>query len=165
MNIETKQTAAGGTGRAANAVGWTLAVGIAAAFVVTGAVPKLTGDPISAELFSRVGGPAFSVYVVGVIELVAAVMILVPRTRVFGAMLAAGAMVGAIGAHVATPLGITPEFVDPATGEAFAPPLFAMAVGLLIASVGVLAIRRREIPVLGGVWATGGEPEGAAVSA
>jgi hypothetical protein len=47
----------------------------------------------------------------GVVELIASIMILVPRTTVFGAILSVGTIGGAIFAHL-TKLGITIPAVD-----------------------------------------------------
>lgn len=129
-----------------NITAWVLQVLVAGGFVMA-AVPKLTGDPMSVELFERIGGPSFSIYAVGALEIVAAALILIPKTRVFGAALAILTMLGAIGSHVATPLGLFPEFVDAESGETFAAPLIFMAVAYLALSAFVVFLRRDELPI------------------
>ena len=66
----------------------------------------------------------------------------------FGVIAAMGLMVGAIGSHL-TVLGIDLQ------GDGGA--LFAMALTVLAASVTVGFLRRRELPVVGGVFNTNGE--------
>ena len=92
-----------------------LQVVLAAAFLGMGALPKLTGDPMVVELFELLGAPWARV-VVGVIEIVAAILLVIPRTAVYGGIAAILAMLGAIASHLG-PLGIMPELTDPETGE------------------------------------------------
>ena len=76
------------------------------------------------------------------VELIASVLLLVPRTAVYGAILALGTISGAIFAHL-TKLGLTIPAVDD-HGE-----LFALAVVVLVGSLVVLFIHRGKIPVVG----------------
>lgn len=134
--------------KSVNMITWVMQIALAGAFLVMGAVPKLTGDPMAVELFERIGGPSVFIYVAGVVELVAAVMILVPKTRVYGAVLAALTMLGAIAAHAFTPLGWMPEFPVEGTDEMQAQPMVIMAAVFLLLSIGVAVLRRDEF-VLG----------------
>lgn len=72
------------------------------------------------------------VTVIGLVELVAAVMILIPRKHIYGALLAAGAMLGALFSH-ATKLGWS--------GNAAAE-MWPLALAVLAAAAFVLVVRR-----------------------
>jgi uncharacterized membrane protein YphA (DoxX/SURF4 family) len=53
----------------------------------------------------------YGAYGVGVVELIAAILLIVPATRLYGAVMATGVMVGAVFFHLFTPLGTNmPEF-------------------------------------------------------
>ena len=103
---------------------------------------KFTAAKESVYIFSTLGAEPWGRVGSGVVELVAAILLLIPRTAVYGAILALGTISGAIFAHL-TKLGITIPAVDD-HGE-----LFALAVVVFIGSLVVLYIRRSEIPVIG----------------
>ncbi len=53
----------------------------------------------------------YGAYGVGVVELIAAILLLIPLSRLYGAGIAVGVMAGAVYFHLFTPLGISmPEF-------------------------------------------------------
>jgi uncharacterized membrane protein YphA (DoxX/SURF4 family) len=66
---------------------------------------KFTGHPQSVELFTKLGMEPWGRIGTGVLELVASILILYPRTTGFGAGLGLGLMSGAIFFHL-TSLGI-----------------------------------------------------------
>jgi putative oxidoreductase len=66
---------------------------------------KFTGASESIEIFTKVGMEPWGRIGVGVLELIASVLILIPALSWWGAGLALGLMVGAIGMHLAI-LGI-----------------------------------------------------------
>lgn len=66
---------------------------------------KFTASPESVFIFSTLGLEPWGRIGTGILELVASVLILIPRTTAVGAMLGAGLMGGAILSHV-TKLGI-----------------------------------------------------------
>src|SRR3712207_5149211 len=76
---------------------------------------KLTGNEGSVYLFTILsdwlgtpgGEKPFRLFV-AIIEIVASVLVLIPRTQVFGALFALGIMSGAIFFHTVSPLGIDP---------------------------------------------------------
>lgn len=105
---------------------------------------KFTGAEESVYIFTKVGLEPWGRYASGVAELFAAALLLFPRTTWLGALLAAGVMVGAIGSHL-TKLGIV---VKNDGGL-----LFALAVIVFVAALATLFIHRRQIPVLGNVFA------------
>jgi uncharacterized membrane protein YphA (DoxX/SURF4 family) len=105
---------------------------------------KFTGAEESIYIFTKVGLEPWGRYASGMAELVASVLLLVPRTTWLGALLAAGVMLGAIGSHL-TKLGIV---VKDDGGL-----LFGLAVIVFVAALVTLFIHRRQIPLVGTVFA------------
>lgn len=101
---------------------------------------KFTGAPESIYIFTTVGAEPWGRYGSGVMELVAAALLLIPGTVAIGALLAVGVGVGAIFSHL-TLLGIEVQ------GDGGL--LFALACVVLVASAIVLALHRRELPIVG----------------
>lgn len=93
-------------------VSWVLAIGFAAALVFMVGLPKFVGpepNPIFALIAGRTGISLFEPYVryaVGVAEFAAAILLIVPRTRLYGALLAGAVTIGAIAFHLSPFLGI-----------------------------------------------------------
>ncbi|HYZ33148.1 MAG TPA: hypothetical protein VE684_12820 [Crenalkalicoccus sp.] len=71
---------------------------------------KLTGPTLVFEVLGAwLGVPEIAFrWCVGLMEVTAAMLVLIPRTRTFGAAFAFGIMSGAIFFHVISPLGIDP---------------------------------------------------------
>lgn len=67
---------------------------------------KFSASEESVYIFSTLGIEPWGRIGSGIAELIAAILILYPRTTVFGALLAAGVMSGAIFSHLFTKLGI-----------------------------------------------------------
>ena len=105
---------------------------------------KFTGAEESVYIFTKVGLEPWGRYASGIAELFAAVLLLLPRKAWLGALLAAGVMVGAIGSHL-TRLGIV---VKDDGGL-----LFALAVIVFITALVTLFIHRRQIPLVGKLFA------------
>ncbi len=103
---------------------------------------KVTGAKESVYNFSTLGAEPWGRIGSGVMELIASMLLLWPRTAAVGAVLSLGIISGAILSHI-TKLGITIPAVDD-HGE-----LFALAVVVFIASATVLLLHRRELPVVG----------------
>jgi uncharacterized membrane protein YphA (DoxX/SURF4 family) len=101
---------------------------------------KFTAAPESVYIFDKVGLGAPGRIGSGVAELIAAILLVIPRTAWLGAILALGVMGGAIMSHL-TVLGIV---VMDDHGE-----LFALAVIVALCSALVLVMYRRDIPVVG----------------
>lgn len=107
---------------------------------------KFTGAEESKYIFSTLLGPdleAFGRIGSGVLELIAATLLVTPRTAWLGALLSMGAISGAIMSHL-TVLGIV---VKDDGGL-----LFTLAVTVFVLSGVVLLIHRRELPVLGAAF-------------
>jgi hypothetical protein len=96
---------------------------------------KFTAAPESVYIFEKLGAEPVGRIGSGVMELIAAVLLLIPRTAVVGAGLISGIILGAIGAHLG-PLGIV---VQNDGGL-----LFALALIVFFGSLTVLALRRRQ---------------------
>ena len=103
---------------------------------------KFSGAKESVYIFSTLGAEPWGRIGSGIVELVASIMLLLPRTAVIGAILSLGTICGALMAHL-TMLGIKLPAVGD-NGE-----LFALAVTVFVLSLAVLFIRRAEIPVVG----------------
>lgn len=72
---------------------------LALAFLGAGGT-KLSGAEQMVQNFARMGLPTWFLYVTGAIEVLAALLILVPKTRAFGAALLVPTMIGAALAHI-----------------------------------------------------------------
>lgn len=104
---------------------------------------KFTGAEESKYIFTTLMGAeleAFGRIGSGVVELVTAVLLLIPSKAWMGALLSLGTISGAIFSHL-TVLGIT---VKDDGGL-----LFALATVVFVLSVITLLIHRRELPLLG----------------
>lgn len=97
---------------------------------------KFSGAPESKWIFGTLGVEPWGRWFAGLSELVACLLLLVPRTRVLGAGMAIGVMAGAILSHFFV-LGIS---VQNDGGL-----LFGLAWLVLLSSAGVLAIYRSEV--------------------
>jgi putative oxidoreductase len=103
---------------------------------------KFSGAKESVYIFSTLGVEPWGRIGSGVVELLASVLLLVPRTAVIGAILSLGTICGALIAHL-TRLGIKLTAVGD-NGE-----LFGLAVMVFVLSLIVIYVRRREIPIVG----------------
>lgn len=106
---------------------------------------KFTYAPQTRYIFEPLGGRPVAT-LVGLVELLAVVLILIPRTAALGALLALGVIGGAIMTHLTT-LGIV--VVDPETGERDGGLLFSMALAVAFAALVVLWYRWTELPLIG----------------
>jgi putative oxidoreductase len=120
---------------------WTLR-GIAAVILLQTLFFKFTGAKESVYIFTTLGMEPWGRIGSGVAELIASVLLLLPQTVVFGAILSLGVISGAIFFHL-TRLGIALPLVDD-HGE-----LFALAVIVFVCSAAVLIMHRDELPVVG----------------
>jgi putative oxidoreductase len=77
---------------------WAFQILAAAQFFLTG-LDKLSDAPVMVQLFTAVGFGQWFRYFTGTVEVVGAVMLLVPRLAVIGAALLAVTMTGALVAH------------------------------------------------------------------
>ncbi len=132
---------------------------------------KFTDHPNTQEIFGRLDGWAgtlglaglfghtglFSQYVIGTAELAASSLLLIglaprfARLNALGALIGFAVMSGAVSFHLFTPLGIDPN--NDGGG------LFSAAVTILVTSIVLLVIRRKEVAGLLGDLANAFVPE------
>src|SRR3989475_7958654 len=86
-------------GKALNVALWTLQVLVTLAFAAAGS-GKLLGSPAMIALFDAVGIGQWFRYVTGSLEVLGALLLIVPGKTVFGAVLLACVTVGAAVAHL-----------------------------------------------------------------
>jgi hypothetical protein len=103
---------------------------------------KFTGAAESVYIFSTLGAEPWGRIGSGVVELIAALLLLYPPTITIGAIVSLGVISGAILTHL-TVLGIEVQ------GDGGL--LFLLALTVFVSSAAILFLRRGEIPVLG-VW-------------
>ena len=99
---------------------------------------KFTAQPESVKLFTVLGMEPWGRIGTGVAELIASILILIPRTTLLGALMGLGLMAGAIFFHL-TKLGIN------FGGDVI---LFAYAVITFICCMILIIIYRKNIPQL-----------------
>ena len=80
-------------------VGWVLSV-LPALLLLFSASMKFMQPPAVAEMFAHLGWPERSVLPLGILELTCALLLLIPRTAVLGAILLTGYLGGATVTHV-----------------------------------------------------------------
>jgi hypothetical protein len=127
--------------RKQNVASWALQA-VAAVILLQTLFFKFTAAKESVYIFTTLGAEPWGRIGSGVAELIAAALLLIPRTAAVGAAFSLGIISGAIVSHL-TKLGITIPAVDD-HGE-----LFALAVAVFVASAAVLVLRRRELPLVG----------------
>lgn len=104
---------------------------------------KFTGAPESVYIFTTIGMEPWGRIGTGVVEVIAVILLLLPRTSAAGAALAIGLMAGAIFFHL-TRLGIEVQ------GDGGL--LFKLSLIVTVAASVVLVLRRRELPIVGGLF-------------
>ncbi|MDP0496750.1 MAG: DoxX family protein [Verrucomicrobiota bacterium JB024] len=114
---------------------------IAAAGILLSTLPfKFGAAPESVALFEAIGLEPVGRIGTGVVELIAAFLLLWPRRAWLGALLSLGVMAGAIVTHVFL-IGIVVHFDGASDGGA----LFAEAVAVFVSSLAVLFLRRQQL--------------------
>lgn len=97
---------------------------------------KFTGAEESVYIFSTLGIEPYGRIGSGIVELIASILILIPRTTILGALLGMGTMAGAIFSHLFV-LGIE---VKNDGGE-----LFILAIITLLCCAGLVFINKSKI--------------------
>lgn len=116
---------------------WVLKI-LAAVILLQTLYFKFTAHAQSVQLFSTLGMEPWGRIVTGVAELIAATLILIPRTTLLGALMGSGLMAGAIFFHL-TKLGVN------FGGDAV---LFVYAVITFVYCLGLIIINRRNLAKL-----------------
>lgn len=122
-----------------NRAAWAMQI-IAAVILFQTLFFKFTAAEESVYIFTTLGVEPWGRIAAGVAELVAVVLLLIPRTAALGGVVALGVISGAIMSHL-TKLGVV---VKDDGGL-----LFGLALVVFVCALGVVVIRRREIPVIG----------------
>src|SRR5258708_24005794 len=87
------------TGKIINVGLWILQIGAAGMFLMAG-FSKLSGDPQMIGLFDAIGLGQWFRYVTGSLEVLSAILLLIPRLSGLGALLLVGTMLGAVATHL-----------------------------------------------------------------
>jgi putative oxidoreductase len=124
--------------RSQNVVSWTLQLVVAGILLQT-LFFKFTGAEESVYIFQTVGAEPWGRIGSGILELVAALLLLAPAFAPYGALLTVGLMSGAILSHL-TILGIEVK------GDGGL--LFGLALAAFTGSLVVLFFRRAQVPLV-----------------
>jgi|SRR5687768_9298215 len=116
--------------------------GIAAVILLQTLFFKFSGAKESVYIFTTLGIEPWGRIGSGVVELLASILLLLPRTVLFGALLSLGTISVAILSHL-TKLGIAIPAVED-NGE-----LFTLALVVFVCSAAVLILHRHEVPIVG----------------
>jgi putative oxidoreductase len=122
-----------------NILSWILRV-IAAVILLQTLYFKFTGAPESVYIFTKVGAEPWGRIGSGIVELIAAILLLTPRFTWLGSLLAVGVMGGAIVSHL-TILGIEVQ------GDKGL--LFGLAVTVFFSAGINLFLHRTQLPIIG----------------
>ena len=139
------------------AIPWILVIYIAFVFIQS-LFFKFAGSQETVIIFDTIGewmtgigflawlGEPFKNYggiVVGVAELIATVLLFIPKTRIWGAIMALATISGAIFFHLFTPLGVVRAIDD--MGNTDGGVLFIMACGVWIASAITIYLNKNQL--------------------
>ncbi len=98
---------------------------------------KFTAHPDSVQLFTELGMEPHGRILIGALELIACILLIIPSSIVYGALLGSCLMAGAIIGHI-TELGWEGPRLE----------LGLLAITVLICCIITLLVRRRELPLL-----------------
>jgi uncharacterized membrane protein YphA (DoxX/SURF4 family) len=105
---EGTRSGSSSTGKIANVVLWVLQIAAAGMFLMVGFL-KLSGNAQMVGLFEAIGIGQWFRYLTGTLEVVGAILLLIPRTSGLSALMLAGVMAGAVMTHLfivgGSPLG------------------------------------------------------------
>lgn len=110
---------------------WTLQILVGLMFIAAGAM-KWAGAQFAVDIFEHIGIGQWFRYVTGTVELVSGVLLLLPVTAPFAGIILAITMVCAIFTHLAV-IGGSP----------------VPAIVLLVGSLAIVWLRRRQLPIVG----------------
>lgn len=116
--------------------------GLAAIILLQTLFFKFTGAEESVYIFTKVGAEPIGRIGSGVVELIAAILLFVPRFTWLGATLACGVMAGAILSHL-TILGINVK------GDGGL--LFGLACVVFGCSLFIIWVKKADLPILGSI--------------
>lgn len=100
---------------------------------------KFTGHAEAVHIFSTLNVEPWGRILLGSVELVVGIALLLPITKFYGTLGAIGLMIGAIGTHLFTPVGIVVQWQDKSDNGQ----LFGMAIVAMLCSVISFLIQRK----------------------
>jgi putative oxidoreductase len=112
---------------------------IAAAIMLQTLYFKFTAHPDSVYIFTQLGMEPYGRIGIGVMELITSILLLIPRTRPYAAVLGVGIISGALFFHI-TKLGIN---VNNDGGK-----LFGLALATFICCALLIWVERKKLPIL-----------------
>lgn len=117
-----------------------IAIAVAAGIMLQTLYFKFTAQPESVYIFTTLGLEPYGRIASGIAELIASLLLIAPKTRIYGAIIGLGVISGAILSHL-TQLGIV---VQNDSGQ-----LFIMALLVFIACAIIAWFHRANVPFLG----------------
>ncbi|NCG04375.1 MAG: DoxX family protein [Bacteroidetes bacterium] len=102
---------------------------------------KFTGHKEAVHIFSTLEVEPWGRILLGCIEFIIGVMLLLPKSKFYGVIGAIGLMVGAIGTHLFTPVGIVVQWGNKSDNGQ----LFGMAIVAFLCSVISFLIQRKAV--------------------
>jgi putative oxidoreductase len=106
---------------------------------------KFGGHPEAVHIFTTLGVEPYGRILLGCIELIVAIGLLLPKTKVKASIVCIGLMMGALGFHVFTPLGIEVKW----EGNSDHGQLFLMAsLSLIFKALNLLLLKKSSKPKL-----------------
>ncbi len=121
---------------------------IAAAILIQTLFFKFTGAEESIYIFTQLGAEPWGRIGSGVVELIASILILIPKTTWVGALMGLGIMTGAILSHIFI-LGISVKNSD---GTEDNGQLFIYALLVFIACAYLVWVNRKLIPIVKNIF-------------
>ena len=101
---------------------------------------KFTGHPEAMHIFSTLNAEPWGRRILGILELVVGLALLFPKTQILASFAALGLMMGAIGTHLFTPVGIIVKW----DGNSDNGQLFAMALISLVSILTYLILYSKK---------------------
>jgi len=126
-------TADAGAGKGLTIASWVTRLIVVGIFVM-GALPKFTSTAEELPLDDNLPMGMTSVYIIGALEVIAIILLLVPKTTIYGAILASLIMLGAIISHF-TIVGMEGDLGS----------MFVMALIAFAAAVATVVLRRGQL--------------------
>ncbi|MCJ9428003.1 hypothetical protein [Kordiimonas marina] len=125
--------------------------------ILGGSLPyKFTDSAETVHIFDVVGAflgldffKTSGAYIIGSAELVACILVLIPRLRVFGGLLTLGIMTGAITFHLFSPLGVTVRWTENGMPQEDGT-LFSLACIAFVCGLWLVCRRHSDLLVLFG---------------
>lgn len=119
-------------------ISWILQI-VAAVILLQTLYFKFTAHPQSVELFTKLGVEPWGRIGTGVIELITSILLLTPRTKVIGALMGLGVMIGAIFSHL---------FVIGIESHGDGGLLFGMAITVFLCCSFILILNKDQVVAL-----------------